>query len=60
MFMEMVEGFESPAMYCGVPSVFDESPCSKRTRLDTNVMENSGSHFQAPSFNLYKTWGCCN
>lgn len=40
MFMEMVEGFESPSMYCGVPSMFDES------RLDTNVTDNKGSHFQ--------------
>lgn len=25
MFMEMAEGFESPSMYCGTPSMVDES-----------------------------------
>lgn len=25
MFMEMAEGFQSPSMYCGTPSVVDES-----------------------------------
>ncbi|KAG4906272.1 hypothetical protein JHK82_054910 [Glycine max] len=53
MLMEMAKGFECPSMYCGVNSVIDESPCVKRTRFDTNMMENKGSHFQVPDLNLY-------
>ena len=53
MLMEMAKGFECPSMYCGVNSVIDESPCLKRTRFDTNMMENKGSHFQVPDLNLY-------
>ncbi|RYR14301.1 uncharacterized protein [Arachis hypogaea] len=58
MFMEMLEGFESPStMYCSMPSSsmfeFDESPCAKkeakRMRLDTSMMDKTGSHFQAPT-----------
>ncbi|XP_057753474.1 uncharacterized protein LOC130973090 isoform X2 [Arachis stenosperma] len=57
MFMEMLEGFESPTMYCSMPSSsmfeFDESPCAKkeakRMRLDTSMMDKTGSHFQAPT-----------
>ncbi|KAK7252009.1 hypothetical protein RIF29_35679 [Crotalaria pallida] len=64
MFMEMAQGFESSnnsMMYCeGTSSVLDESRCSKRTRLDTKVAGNQGSHFQVPTFNLYETRGCCN
>ncbi|XP_061358554.1 uncharacterized protein LOC133302752 isoform X2 [Gastrolobium bilobum] len=60
MFMEMVEGFEYPSMYCGAPSGIDESRCLKRMRFDTTVMEDKGSHFQVPGFNLYETRGYCN
>ncbi|XP_020976797.1 LOW QUALITY PROTEIN: uncharacterized protein LOC107639293 [Arachis ipaensis] len=70
MFMEMLEGFESPStMYCSMPSSsmfeFDESPCAKkeakRMRLDTSMMDKTGSHFQAPtSLNFYEMRGCCN
>lgn len=35
MLKEMVEGFESPSMCCGVSSVIDESPCSKKMRFDS-------------------------
>ncbi|KAL1359531.1 uncharacterized protein LOC107484217 isoform X2 [Arachis duranensis] len=57
MFMEMLEGFKSPTMYCSMPSSsmfeFDESPCAKkeakRMRLDTSMMDKTGSHFQAPA-----------
>lgn len=37
MLMEMAEGFESPSMYYGVPSVIDESLCLKRARFGTTV-----------------------
>ncbi|RDX81732.1 cbpA, partial [Mucuna pruriens] len=60
MLMDMAKGFESPSMYFGVPSVVDESRCSKRTRFDTTTMENKGSHFQVPGVNLYETRGYCN
>lgn len=53
MLMEMAQGFESSSMYCGVPSVIDESRCLKRTRFDTTMMENKGSHFHVPDLNLY-------
>lgn len=33
MLMEMVEGFESPSMYCGVQSVVDESGANRGTIL---------------------------
>ncbi|XP_057419664.1 uncharacterized protein LOC130713860 [Lotus japonicus] len=62
MLMEMVEEFESPSMYsCEVPSVIDESQCSKRMRFEFDTtMENKGSHFQVPGLNFYETRGYCN
>ncbi|CAL0313576.1 unnamed protein product [Lupinus luteus] len=61
MFMEMAEGFKTQSMYGEGPSVLDESRCSKRTRLDTSMTSNKGSHFQIPTtFNLYETRGYCN
>jgi len=33
MFMEMAEGFESPSMYCGTPSVIDESFAKRESVL---------------------------
>ncbi|XP_027346560.1 uncharacterized protein LOC113858231 [Abrus precatorius] len=60
MFMEMAQGFKSPSMYCGVPSMMDESRCLKRMRFDTTMMENKGSHFQVPGLNGYETRGYCN
>ncbi|KAL2344759.1 hypothetical protein Fmac_006044 [Flemingia macrophylla] len=53
MLMEMAKGLESP-------SVLDESQCFKRTRFDSTMMDNKGSHFQVPGFNLCETRGYCN
>ncbi|XP_020239344.1 uncharacterized protein LOC109818313 [Cajanus cajan] len=55
MLMEMAKGFE-----CEVPSVIDESQCFKRSRFDTTMMENKGSHFQVPGFSIYESRGYCN
>ncbi|KAK7362579.1 hypothetical protein VNO77_04696 [Canavalia gladiata] len=60
MFMEMAEGFGSPSMYCEVPSMMDESGCSKRMRFDTTMMDNNRSHFQVPPLHLFQTRGYCN
>ncbi|TKY59044.1 DnaJ-like subfamily B member 8 [Spatholobus suberectus] len=42
MLMEMAEGFDSPSMYCGIPSLIDESRGVKRMRFDDTMMENRG------------------
>ncbi|KAL5553398.1 hypothetical protein UlMin_040799 [Ulmus minor] len=53
MLMEMAQGFESP-------SVFPDSRCSKRTRLETNPMLGRGSNLHVSSLGVYGTSGFCN
>ncbi|KAK4261711.1 hypothetical protein QN277_004670 [Acacia crassicarpa] len=60
MLMEMAQGFEDPPWQFKASPVEEESHCSKRARLDSNLNMNLGSPFYEPGFRLYETRGYCN
>lgn len=60
MLVEMAQGFESPMVFYGPPSVFEDSGCSKRTRLETNPTAASGSGLHRSNLGFYSSSGCCN
>lgn len=59
IFMEMVKGFESPpsSFFCGQPAAFEQSGCSKRTRLESNSWigrdSGAGSSLHVPNLGMY-------
>lgn len=59
MFREMVKGFESPpsSFFCGQPVAFEQSGCSKRTRLESNSGigrdSGAGSSLHVPNLGMY-------
>lgn len=60
MLEEMAQGFESPMVFYGPPSVFEDSGCSKRTRLETNPTAASGSGLHMSNLGYYNSSSCCN
>ncbi|XP_028776638.1 uncharacterized protein LOC114733347 [Neltuma alba] len=60
MLMEMVQGFENPSWQFGASPVDEESQCSKRARLDSNLKMNLGSPFYEPGLHLFETRGFCS
>ncbi|KAF3432198.1 hypothetical protein FNV43_RR26937 [Rhamnella rubrinervis] len=60
MLMEMAQGFESPPSMFNGPSIFEDSRCSKRTRLETNPMGDRSSRLRVSSLGVYPTSDFCN
>lgn len=60
MLMEMAQGFDDTSWQFGSSSMDEESKCSKRARLDSNLNMNLGSSFYQPGFHLYETRGYCS
>ncbi|XP_062150126.1 uncharacterized protein LOC133858672 isoform X2 [Alnus glutinosa] len=59
MLLEMAQGFESPAWFCG-PSIAEDSRCSKRTRWQSNPMAIRGSHLHTSGLQMFGSSGYCN